>query len=55
MKSVSKYNKKLCEELRAETGYSLMDCKMALSKFDYSKEKAIGYLGSNQWKIGKLI
>jgi translation elongation factor EF-Ts len=55
MKRESKDIKKLCEELRAETGYSLMDCKMALSKFDYNKEKAAGYLGSNKWKIGKLI
>jgi len=55
MKKEFKDTKKLCEELRAETGHSLMDCKIALSKFDYSKEKAIGYLGSNQWKRGKLI
>lgn len=43
------------EELRAKTGYSLMDCKMALIKFDYNKEKAAAYLGSTQWKRGKLI
>jgi len=45
----------LCKQLREKTGFSLMDCKMALIRFDYNEAKAIGYLGSNEWKKGKLL
>ena len=45
---------KAVEQLRAKTGYCLIDCKMALIKFDYSMEKAVAYLGSNEWKQKRI-
>ena len=44
----------MCEKLREKTGFGLMDCKRALIRFDYNEDKAIGYLGSNEWKKGKI-
>jgi len=43
------------KKLREETGMSLMDCKMALHRFDGSYIRARAYLQSGEWKRGKLI
>lgn len=36
--------KEMCEELRTETGYSLMDCRMGLIRSNGDKQKAIYYI-----------
>lgn len=45
----------ICAEIRAETGFGLMDCKKALIHCDYNKKRAITYLGSEEWRGNKLI
>ena len=47
--------KSICENLRKTTGFSLMDCKQALIKFNYDEIKAAAYLGSSAWRKGKLL
>ncbi len=36
--------KELSFKLRKQTGASVMDCKMALVRFDYDYDKALGWL-----------
>jgi len=47
--------RELTLELRKKTGFSMMDCKTALSRQGWDMEMAHEWLGSPDWKKGKLV